>query len=244
MKSSHFQALQIRTGLLFEDNDPAWPSSVLGWRGTEVLEFDGLGTMFGFAAEGRATLRVLGPVDLEFSLRPGMYFSLPYAGSIQGGVGFAVCRLRYQGLFSIGGPIEKEGRLKYIDGCTDTLLVPPVIRGDACLNHLHFPIGIQQTRHTHPSLRAGVIAAGSGRCICPSESDGSGEDVEFPLLAGIAFVIPAGGHHSFFTDTETMDVIAYHPDSDTGPIDDDHPMVNRTMIDGVSAARLQEIRTK
>ena len=30
-----------------------------------------------------------------------------------------------------------------------------------------------------------------------------------------------------------MCVIAYHPDSDFGPTDDDHPMVNRTIVDGV-----------
>lgn len=41
-----------------------------------------------------------------------------------------------------------------------------------------------------------------------------------------------------------MDVIAYHPDSDFGPQDEDHPMVNRTIVDGVSASKLEAIRTK
>lgn len=40
-----------------------------------------------------------------------------------------------------------------------------------------------------------------------------------------------------------MDVIAYHPDSDTGPTYDDQPMINRTIVDGVSAADIDEIRT-
>jgi hypothetical protein len=40
-----------------------------------------------------------------------------------------------------------------------------------------------------------------------------------------------------------MDVIAWHPDSDFGPEDDDHPMVNRTIVDGVSAAKIADIRT-
>ena len=29
-----------------------------------------------------------------------------------------------------------------------------------------------------------------------------------------------------------MDVIAYHPDSDWGPTDVEHPMVNRTLVEG------------
>lgn len=56
-------------------------------------------------------------------------------------------------------------------------------------------------------------------------------------------MIPTDGQHSFFTDDSEMDVIAYHPDSDTGPTHDDHPMINRTIVDGVSAANIQEIRT-
>ena len=56
--------------------------------------------------------------------------------------------------------------------------------------------------------------------------------------------IPTGGQHSFFTDDQTMDVIAYHPDSDTGPDHDDHPMVNRTLVDGIPAAEIDEIRTQ
>ncbi|MCG8366941.1 MAG: hypothetical protein MJA27_26860 [Pseudanabaenales cyanobacterium] len=57
------------------------------------------------------------------------------------------------------------------------------------------------------------------------------------------FIIPTDGRHSFFTDDNEMDVIAYHPDSDTGPTHDDHPMINRTIVDGVSAADIDEIRT-
>jgi Cu/Ag efflux pump CusA len=38
--------------------------------------------------------------------------------------------------------------------------------------------------------------------------------------------------HRFITDTHTMDVIAYHPDSDWGPTHDEHPMVNRTWVNG------------
>jgi hypothetical protein len=48
--------------------------------------------------------------------------------------------------FALGGPCEAFGRLRYIDGCSDSLLVGPAVRGDPCLNHLHFPPGVSQTR--------------------------------------------------------------------------------------------------
>jgi len=38
-------------------------------------------------------------------------------------------------------------------------------------------------------------------------------------------------------------VIAFHPDSDFVPQDEDHSMINRTMVDGVSANKLHKIRT-
>jgi hypothetical protein len=37
--------------------------------------------------------------------------------------------------------------------------------------------------------------------------------------------------HSFATvPGRTMEIVAYHPDSDWGPTDTDHPMLNRTYI--------------
>ena len=53
------------------------------------------------------------------------------------------------------------------------------------------------------------------------------------------------GTHSFMTpETNGMDVIAFHPDSDFGATDINHPMINRTIVDGVSANMLEDIRTK
>eukprot|EP00968_Pinguiococcus_pyrenoidosus_P010273 scaffold803_cov310-Pinguiococcus_pyrenoidosus.AAC.186 len=97
-------------------------------------------TKFGFVLEGPATLRVdSGPLEQQsFQLQPEMYFSVPAACTIQGagvmwqwlrkstdaGRGFVAERLGYRGAFSLGGPIEKEGRLRYIDGCTDSVRSP------------------------------------------------------------------------------------------------------------------------
>lgn len=192
-------------------------------------------TVYGFACGGCELITTSG----VFILRKGMFFCVPTPLKIipledDSGV-LAICNHGYRGMLSIGGPIEDRGRLRYIDGCSDTLLICPPRLGEPCLNHLHFPKNISQTMHTHPSIRVGVVASGNGRCVTPEN--------EFPLHPGMLWLLPEDTPHCFFTDDETMDVIAWHPDSDTGPSDDDHPMVNRTIVDGVSASGVASIRT-
>ncbi len=128
----------------------------------------------------------------------------------------------YRGVAQLGPGLEPTGRLRYIDGCTDTLLVCPPRLGEPCLNHLHIPAGTRQTAHTHPSARLGVIARGSGWCVTPHG--------RHRLEAGLAWHIPAGVVHAFHTDEAALDVLAWHPDSDFGPRDEDHPMVNKTVV--------------
>ena len=165
--------------------------------------------------------------------------------------------MNHAALFAVGGPIfndessdEGVGRLPYIDGCSDTLLVAPVVKGAPCLNHLHFPPNIEQTQHTHPSGRAGVVLRGRGRCVVELQGESGVERIVTPLEPGTAFVIPAHLTHAFETtaapgeDDETLDVFAFHPDSDFGPAPSDHPMVNRTVVDGVSASLLPDLQTK
>ncbi|MEZ6135554.1 MAG: hypothetical protein R3C53_11655 [Pirellulaceae bacterium] len=61
----------------------------------------------------------------------GMYFSLPGRAKIIGnGCGFIATRIGWTGFFHLGGPAETQGRLKYIDGCGDSLLISPVVVGD------------------------------------------------------------------------------------------------------------------
>lgn len=245
-RSRHFISLPFQDGLLIDFSDGPHPTKAYGWgHSGNRLELGEEGTHFGFVVEGEPVL--LGPefgCGHEYRLGPGMYFCVPGNMQIEGGSGVAITRLGYRGMFALGGPIERRGRLRYIDGCSDSLLISPTLKGDPCLNHLHFPPHIDQTRHTHPSIRVGVVARGRGRCVVPENDDGSGPNVDIPLVPGALFVIPTDGHHSFFTDEETMDVIAYHPDSDTGPEHDDHPMVNRTLVDGESASGIEAIRTR
>jgi hypothetical protein len=158
----------------------------------------------------------------------------------------------YRAVDTTGGPVEEHGRLAYIDGCTDSILIPPVKLGDPCLNHLHFPEAIKQTPHTHPSHRIGIVAKGHGECITPFGN--------LPLTEGMIFVIKEWdgqsyamgqdgnmhpeGTHSFYTEGSAMDVIAFHPDSDFGATDVNHPMINRTIVDGISANQIANIQTR
>src|SRR5436190_9407248 len=99
-----------------------------------------------------------------------MWFALPGAGRVSGaGEGIVVTSTEHIGLFQLGGPLEPAGRLRYIDGCTDTLLIAPPRLGDPCLNALYFPSVTDQTQHTHPSLRAGLGMSCRGVCRVTGE---------------------------------------------------------------------------
>lgn len=197
-----------------------FPTIVSSWVGTPCA-FDDGATHFGYVYEGPCRLESAAG---SYRLQAGMYFSAPGLVRIIGGSGIAMSRVNYAGLFMIGGPVEERGRLNYIDGCTDTLLISPVVQGDACLNLLHIPPNTEQSEHTHPSLRAGMIIGGEGHCVTP--------DGRFELSPGLCFVIPPDGLHSFHTADSALRVIAYHPDSDFGPTHEDHPMLNRTYLSG------------
>jgi quercetin dioxygenase-like cupin family protein len=182
------------------------------------------GACFGFVANGRVSLQ---DRQVNWWVKAGQWFSLPsgFVLNLTTNSSVVVAQsIGYQGIYAMGGPIEQQGRLRYIDGCSDTLLCAPSLLGDPCLNLLHFPAGIKQTAHTHPSLRAGIIAKGQGVCVANQQ--------EIALSAGTLFYIAKDTEHRFITQSNTMDVIAYHPDSDWGPTHYDHPMINRTLVDG------------
>jgi len=169
----------------------------------------------------------------------GCFAQVPGTSFIFEGRGIVIHTPDYAGLTQIGGPIESRGRLKYIDGCSDSLLVCPALYGEPCLNHLHIPGSINQSQHTHPSDRIGIIIRGQGECRTPVAT--------YPLKEGMFWRIPAGGIHSFHTsERSSLEVFAWHPDSEFGPRHDDHPMLTRTIVDGSPASdeRHVGIRTK
>lgn len=249
------------TGLLYDDsNHESYPIKyyhVTAPDGCHVTASDR--SYYGFVYDGTAIVTAQG---VAWYVGTSCAFSCSGAGMIQVS-GSAILievdhtsgeypKTRYKAQNVLTGALEPEGRLKYIDGCTDSLLIPPVKMGDPCLNHLHFPAGIDQTAHTHPSHRIGIVAKGSGRCVTPFG------DVE--LTEGLIFIIKEWdgktdaegldgkrhpvGTHKFQTFEGSMDVIAFHPDSDFGATDSVHPMINRTIVDGVSASNLPDIQTK
>jgi quercetin dioxygenase-like cupin family protein len=222
--SADFVPLTIATGLLCDLSDDVFPTRVYGLC-DDTLWLEDNATHFGMITDGGAILH--DALD-RFRLRAGMYFvaigRCRLAGP--GATALIITRPGYRGLRQIGGPIEATGRLRYIDGCTDTLLVSPPRLGEPCLNHLHIPPKTAQSAHTHPSERIGVILRGQGECRTPGGV--------YALEPGMGWRIPTGSRHSFFTDAAALDVIAWHPDSDFGPTDENHPMVNRTILPSVS----------
>lgn len=118
------------------------------------------------------------------------------------------------------------GDLSYIDGCSNSVLAVPPRNGDPCLNYLYFPSGVDQTFHTHPSLRVGIIVSGRG---IAEYYEGSILKTT-RLNPGDSFVLDRHTRHRFRTEDSIMSIIAFHPDSEDGPRDEYNPMKARTYI--------------
>lgn len=136
-------------------------------------------------------------------------------------------RIGFKGQNIIGGPIEERGRLTYIDGCTDTLLVYPPRMGDPSLNILYFPRFTDQSMHLHPSIRLGAVVKGHGSAILLDEGN---EEIGIPLEKGMMFCLNENEKHRFKTAEHPMIIVAFHPDGDWGPTDHNHSMLNRTYL--------------
>jgi len=246
-QNESFSSFNFKTGVLSDMADSKYPCRLHALAGKQTMLLKKDGTYYVYVYQGIAYH------NAAFPLVRGMYASLTdgFIQTHEDAMVVIIERIGFKGMTNYGGPVEPVGRLRYIDGCTDSLLVPPVKMGDPCLNHLHFPPGINQTMHTHPSVRIGLVANGRGECVTPFGN--------VPLRPGMIFIIHPengtkvigldgeyhfAGSHCFRTDEVGMDVIAWHPDSDFGPTDEDHPMINRTIVDGVSAKYIDEIRTK
>jgi quercetin dioxygenase-like cupin family protein len=193
----------------------------------ETTLLTGIGTVFGVVLYGSAKVGGREVLAGEFFCR-----TVPESGlSIESLGRVAVFqRLDWCGQEVIAGVIEPNiGRIKYIDGCTDSLLVAPPKLGEPCLNALYFPPGINQSFHTHPSSRLGAVLSGSGFACLDGE--------ELQLAQGDVFFLPADEVHRFRTENDPMVVVAYHPDSDWGATDEVHPMINRTFLEPTDYTR-------
>lgn len=174
---------------------------------------------------------------IQASLKDYCYGTFSGTAKISGsGNAIIVSSIDYKSMTLFGGPLENDGRLRYVDGCTNSLLLSPPVLGEPCLNFLNLPAGTHQTPHTHPSIRVGMVVSGNGRC-------GTATD---PLIfeKGSVFIIPPDALHSFQTDEENIRIILFHPDSVVGPTDTDQTMLNNTFVEGVSAKNLTDLHTR
>ena len=176
-------------------------------------------TTYGYVIEGPARVEAVG---MRCELDEGAVFAVPGRLIVTtSGRVVLITRIGFLGIVTVSA-IESRGRLSYIDGCSDSILVSPPRRGDPVLNHLHFPAGVRQTLHRHPSVRLGVVARGAGAAFGPGWERG--------LSRGQVFLIDAMEAHAFRTEVSSMDVVAFHPEGDWGPTDEVHPMRNRTTL--------------
>jgi mannose-6-phosphate isomerase-like protein (cupin superfamily) len=171
-----------------------------------------------------------------YNLSEGCFGSFPGTTRLQGGgYAFILSSVGYYCPILVGGPLEERGRLRYVDGCTASLLLPPPVRGEPCLNFMHLPRQVSQTMHTHTSLRMGIILSGSGQCRT--------HEGLFEFHPGNIFFIPPNLPHSFQSMDESLRIVIFHPDSDSGPTHTDHTMLNRTFVDGQSAQLLTHLHS-
>lgn len=212
-----------KPGDLIDARTTMYPSRLRVVEGTLALD-DPATTYYGYVVRGRARLHTK---RFDTAAHPGAFFCAPGPAELEAeGAVVVIERFGYRGLPQVGS-IEAEGRLAYIDGCSDTILVAPARLGDPVLNFLHFPPGVEQSVHSHPSIRLGVVARGEGEAYGPGPHGGPWS---LPLAPGSVFLLSPHERHAFRTSggRSAMDVIAYHPDSDWGPTDAAHPMLNRT----------------
>ena len=180
-------------------------------------------TTYGYVFSGEITL------PSEKVVSQGEYFSFwsrdpalfEYTGKV-----VTFTRIGFKGQ-NVIGTLEDKGRLVYIDGCTDTLLVYPPRSGDPSMSALYFPPNTDQTMHIHPSIRMGTVVRGNGSAIIVDKDN---EEVGITLEEGMLFCLEENEKHKFRTSSKPLVIIAFHPDGDWGPTDENHTMINRTYV--------------
>lgn len=240
-----FKVFENYHGLLAEEGD----TQVYGFENYSKERYEPIkimpikGGVFGYINKGFLVVKIKDTAyPDQLLINEGFYFSIPSDFEIiktsrKYQLAFWTQK-NYKPMIQLG-KVEDTGRLNYIDGCHDSLLLQPIKKGLPCLNALYMPEGVHQTPHTHPSLRAGFIIEGGAQCVA--------ENGNFDLKTGQIFYLKSDTKHKFRTDLSDyvrMKLIAFHPDSDFGPEDENHPMINKTIVDGVSANSIEEIRTK
>ncbi len=71
---------------------------------------------------------------------------------------------------------------------------------------MYFPPGVDQTLHTHPSYRLGIVVEGGGKL--------ENQQTVLVLKPGMTFLIGANSLHKFRTLETNLTAVLFHPDSD------------------------------
>jgi|TARA_R110000751_G_scaffold31669_2_gene80334 hypothetical protein len=239
--TSGFELFENYNGFITTDEDG---TNIYGWENLSQKSIESTihingGGLYGYVDKGQILIK---DEDKEFILNEGEWFTTRHNASIDIiSSTYRFCAWQKEGYLGVmsKGLVEDFGRLKYIDGCKDSILSNPIKMGLPCMNALYMPEGVNQTMHTHPSTRSGFIFKGGAKCETPEET--------YDLNAGQIFFLKKGTKHKFRSDHGkdiTMKLVAFHPDSDFGPTDENHPMLNKTIVNGISASKLDNIRTK
>ena len=163
---------------------------------TENVKNDGMSysATYGYCINGSA---VVVDDNGEWNVSAGRYFVFSGQISIKKATDlqmWTVMKVGFKPMTQVGA-VESKGRLSYIDGCSDSVLVSMPRYGDPVLNYLHFPTGIYQTQHTHPSIRMGLVIKGSGEAFM--EKSNNSEGWVKPLQTGCMFMLEEQELHSF-----------------------------------------------
>lgn len=234
IQSKAVQTFPVNVQVNMSYDDEKFPTKISTWtEGYRRLDDDA--SHYIVVHDGRAMLTQ--GADIR-TLNEGHYGLFPGKTELVAGSGAAliVSSLGYRGMPLFGGPIEDTGRLRYIDNCRNTILLPPPVKGEPCLNFLDLCAGITQTPHTHPSIRIGLILSGNGAC---GTADGT-----LPLSTGTVFVIPPDTLHSFESRDEPLKIVIFHPDSVDGPTHTSNTMMNNTFVEGRAARELSQLHTQ
>ncbi len=224
------------SGAIYDGLETMYPTFAVMVEGEFSIEADQqylkYSTVYGYCFEN-VGVKV---VDTYLELDAKDFFSFPLKDnnfSIISEKAFLVFRLGFQGQ-TVSGTIEKKGRLSYIDNCSDSMLVYPPRKGDPSLNALFFPPKIEQSFHTHPSIRIGCVIEGRGeawrQAIVNQGTYSTRQPAFVDLKRGDMFYLEENEIHRFSTLDGGMQIVAFHPDGDWGPTDQDHAMLNRTYL--------------
>jgi quercetin dioxygenase-like cupin family protein len=213
--------MMINVRGVFETND-RWPLRLTKLEAGESRAFDYTrGTYYIMLQNASYYSNSVKLEDVNAALAVNNYFT------IKCGQGTAVV-IEYMGIHLLESRYYVQdklgmGNLSYMDGGTNTTAVNPGRLGDPVINYVHFPAGMEQTLHTHPSHRVGMILKGRGLVEL--------DDSEFPLQPGDVFFMQRNVLHNFMCPhNEDVVLFVFAPDSGTGPTDEVNPLKIRTYV--------------